>query len=75
LATVIARMLADGARTHGSAHGVILLSGPHDNDTVKLDAPVVNDTTTQAGRTWAWTLGQRYTTLEQLRAANRTSQL
>ncbi len=76
MATVISRVLEDGARSDGDAHGVMLLS-PHDGtDTVQLTAPIDNDTKTASGRSWAWTLGQRYTQLARLTAGiTRTSQL
>jgi hypothetical protein len=76
LADLIDQVLTDGARVEGDAHGVMLLSAPDDVDTVQLHAPIVNDTKTEAGRPWAWTLGQRYTRLERLRSGiTRTSQL
>ncbi|TCC48051.1 hypothetical protein E0H73_42995 [Kribbella pittospori] len=76
LADLIEQVLAAGARIEGDSHGVMLLSGPSDNDTVHLDAPIVNDTKTEAGKPWAWTLGQRYTRLDRLRSGvSRTSQL
>ena len=76
LADLIDRVLTDRARVEGDSHGVMLLSGPDDGDTVRLHAPIVNDTTTEAGRPWAWTLSQRYTRLDRLRSGvTRTSQL
>jgi hypothetical protein len=76
LATIIRRMLADGVRSEGDSHGVMVLSPQGDAQTVHLAAPIANDTKTEAGRTWAWTLGQRYTRLERLQSgATRTSQL
>jgi hypothetical protein len=75
-ADLIDRALTDGVRVEGNSHGVMLLSGPSGADTVQLDAPIVNDTKTAAGRTWAWTLSQRYTRLDRLRSGvTRTSQL
>jgi hypothetical protein len=54
----------------------MLLTSQDDDQTVHLTAPIANDTKTEAGKTWAWTLGQRYTSLERLqRGAARTSQL
>jgi hypothetical protein len=63
------------AREEGDSFGIVLLSGPDDEDTVRLDRPVVNDTTSVSGKPWAWTLGQRYTRLERLRTASATSEL
>lgn len=76
LATVIRRMLADGVRSEGGTHGVMLLTPQEDDQTVHLTAPITNDTKTESGKTWAWTLGQRYTSVERLQSgATRTSQL
>jgi hypothetical protein len=76
LADLIDQLLTDGARVEGDAHGVMLLSAPDNGDTTRLQAPIVNDTKTEAGRPWAWTLSQRYTRLDRLRSGvTRTSQL
>ena len=61
-------MLEGGHRTPGESHGVMLLSPVDDLATVRLSEPVLNDTVTSTGRTWAWTLGQRYTQLDRLHA-------
>ena len=76
LAQLITAVLDDGARDEGDAHAVMLLSRPDDPDTVRLTAPIVNDTVTAAGKPWGWTLGQRYTQIERLQdGVTRTSQL
>jgi hypothetical protein len=76
LATAISRFIADGSREEGSSHGVVVLSGPDDADTVQLYAPIVNDTVTANGRNWAWTLSQRYTRRSRLTSGTkRTSEL
>jgi hypothetical protein len=50
--------------------------GPADAETVLLDHPILNDTKAASGRTWAWTLSQRYTSIERLRSGARfTSEL
>jgi len=73
LAALIDRMLDDGARTLGQELKVMLLEPP---DYARiLDHPIDNDTTNVSGRPWAWTLGQRYTSLEKLRRARYTSDL
>jgi hypothetical protein len=75
LADLIDHQLDIEVRADGSSYGVLLLSGPDDlSDTVSLVAPIKNDTTAN-GRNWAWTLGQRYTSLEKLRNAVTTSDL
>jgi hypothetical protein len=75
MADVIEKVIAAGKRTAGESHGVFLLSGPSDPETVKLAAHVTNDTTDASGKPWAWTLGQRYTGLDKLRSAAHTSDL
>lgn len=76
VARLIEHLIAQDARTAGEHYGIILLSGPDSPDTVVLDHPIVNDSRTASGRVWAWTLGQRYTSIERLRSgAHRTSEL
>jgi hypothetical protein len=56
--------------------GIILLSRPDARETVKLAQPIANDTVTEAGRPWPWTIGQRYTSLGKLTSgAKYTSEL
>lgn len=64
-----------GRRTEGSVHDVVLLTAPDDPETVDLGDPIVNDVTAASGRPWAWTLSQRYSRLDRLRTARRTSEL
>jgi hypothetical protein len=63
---VIQALLADGTREEGKQYQVFLLSGPEDRDTVRLAQPIANDTLTASGRSWAWTMGQRYVSLASL---------
>lgn len=72
---LIETLLEKKLRSHGETYGVVLLSGPDDPATVVLDKPIVNDIKSASGRTWAWTLGQRYTSLQRLRSACFTSDL
>lgn len=67
-AKVIRKALADGGRTEGDSHMLVLLTPINHPDTVKLKDPIENDTTTQTGRRWAWVMGQRYTTLDKLKS-------
>ena len=62
-------------RKEGLAYKVIILSDPDSAETIKLDAPVVNDLVSKSGRTAAFTQNQRYVSLEKLRTAKRTSDL
>jgi hypothetical protein len=75
LADLIEQLLIAGNRVAGESYGILLLSGPDDAETVQLDQPVVNDTKTASGRTWAWTLSQRYTGVDKLRRVRFTSEL
>lgn len=76
LADVIEDFVSRGARDDGASYGVMLLSGPEDEDTVHLSAPIVNDTVASTGRGWAWTMHQRYTSLSKLTSgAEFTSEL
>lgn len=77
VAEAIKMLLGTGARTEGSDYGVFILSRREDPETVLLDAPIVNDTVAASGRTWAWTMGQRYTSLAKLTkpGVTKTSQL
>jgi hypothetical protein len=63
---VIETLLDDGPREEGKQYQVFLLSGPEDPDTVRLTQPITNDTVTESGRPWAWTMGQRYVSLAEL---------
>lgn len=76
LADLIETLLVRGGRDEGERYGVMLLSGMDDPETVRLSAPIINDTTASTGRGWAWTMGQRYTQLNRLTSGvTRTSEL
>lgn len=66
MANLIEALITRGDRPVGESYGVFLLSGPDDDDTQRLDQPVLNDTTTDSGKPWAWTLSQRYTSFAKL---------
>lgn len=61
LATLIERLLGTGLRVPGQQYQVFLLSPVDDPQTLLLAHPIRNTTTDYKGRTWAWTMGQRYT--------------
>lgn len=75
LGAVVDAMLDRGARQEGSQYKVILLTPPEDPETIRLTAPVVNDLTSETGRSIAFTQGQRYASLSRLRSARTTSDL
>lgn len=68
LAAVIDASLAHRTRTEGGTYAVLLLSEPTAAETVQLDRRVHDDATTPSGRRTPWTVSQRYTHLERLRA-------
>jgi hypothetical protein len=68
IAQVIESTLAAGTRDVGQQYQIFLLSGPDQPETVQLSQPIINDTLSAAGKPWAWTLGQRYTSLAKLTA-------
>jgi hypothetical protein len=72
VAGAIEALLSTGARQEGSEYGVFVLSEPEASETVRLEAPIGNDTTAASGRPWAWTMGQRYVSLSRLtRSGNK----
>lgn len=77
VAEAIETLLSLGARTEGNEYGVFILSAAEDVATVKLESPIANDTAAKSGRAWAWTMGQRYTSLAKLTRAgvSKTSDL
>ncbi|MCC6831908.1 MAG: hypothetical protein IT200_11235 [Thermoleophilia bacterium] len=66
VADAIVAFLSSGRRTEGNDYGVFVLSNRDDPGTVVLESVVVNDTVAASGRPWAWTMGQRYTSLARL---------
>lgn len=54
---------------------VFRLSAPEDPSTARLATVVRNDITTESGRPWAFTLGQRYVSMARLAKATKTSEL
>ncbi|MDZ4658980.1 MAG: hypothetical protein SH868_15495 [Bythopirellula sp.] len=75
LNALIQRLLVETPRrVRGQANKVIFLSAPDSPDTIALANPVLNDLK-KNGRTIAFTQSQRYTSLERLRLAKKTSEL
>ena len=76
LADLIEHLLAAGTRIEGESYGVFLLTGPGEDGTLTLERPIANDMTTAAGKPWAWTLSQRYTSSDRLQEdIHHTSEL
>ncbi|MDI9431361.1 MAG: hypothetical protein QM570_06550 [Planctomycetota bacterium] len=62
-------------RTENREYKVVLLTPPDDDRTVRLDKPVQNDLQSASGRITAFTQGQRYVRLSELKKAQKTSDL
>jgi hypothetical protein len=75
LGRAIDRLLDLALREPGVEYQVFLLTGPDDPQTICLDEPIVNDLLSASGRRSAFTQGQRYVKLDNLRRAKRTSDL
>jgi hypothetical protein len=66
IADAIEASLDGGTRSAGQPYRVFILSHADDSDTVPLEGPIKNTTKTVSGRTFAWTMSQRYTRLSAL---------
>ena len=76
LATLIPLLLDTSPRVPGQQYQVFLLSSADDEQTLRLAQPIKNTKTDFKGKTWAWTMGQRYTHAGVLeRNPNTTSEL
>jgi len=76
LADLIDDLLGGGSRTETESYDVLLLTGADDPQTVRLQASITNDTVTESGKPWGWTLSRRYTSLDKLTSGiTRTSEL
>ncbi|WP_442484206.1 hypothetical protein [Aeoliella sp. SH292] len=69
------QLLEHSTRQKGSHFDVMFLSAPDSDDTVKLARPILNDIRAASGRPWAYTMSQRYVTLQALAKASTTSDL
>lgn len=72
---IVERMLDEGSREEGQFFKIVFLSSPESDETLQLSKPIINDLKVASGRTWAFTLSQRYTQVEKLKKANRTTDL
>ena len=69
------RLLEAGPRTEGKRYKVVFLSAPDSLETIKLPRAIPNDKKSHSGKGTAFTMGQRYVSLEALLAAKTTSDL
>ncbi len=58
--------LNDGRREEAKTYQVFVLSQPAEGVTLHLEAPIVNAATDRNGKSIAWTMGQRYTSVRAL---------
>ena len=66
----------DEVHRFGQALKVLFLSGPEEDETVKLERAIINDKRDKNGKPTPFTFGQpRYVTLESLKRASTTSEL
>lgn len=75
LGALVDHLVETGKRPEGSSLKVVFLSPPDSGDTEKLDAPIPNDKKSKTGKPTAFTMGQRYVSLERLKTAKTTSDL
>jgi len=76
LKVLIERLLIETPRREkGQANKIMFLSAPTSPETVVLSGPIKNDLVAESGKTIAYTQFQRYTSLERLRMAKKTSEL
>lgn len=74
LLALVARLETDRPDSRwGEEAKVLLLSAPDDDGTLRLPAPVVNDSVSAEGKPVAFVQGQRYVKLERLKAAPGTT--
>lgn len=75
LGALVDHLVETGKRPEGGSFKVLLLSSPDSPDTVHLRAPIPNDKKSKTGKPTAFTMGQRYVSLEALKDAKTTSGL
>jgi hypothetical protein len=72
---LVNRLLDERRRIEGKHYKVVLLSAPNAPETIKLSKPIPNDKKSKSGKGTAFTMGQRYVSLEALKSAKTTSDL
>jgi hypothetical protein len=77
LANLLREIVRIKTRLPGQRNQIVLLSGPEDAETIKLPGPIKNDMKSkqQPDITVAFTMGQRYVSLANLKKAKTTSGL
>lgn len=75
LGKLVERLIREGRREEGELYKVLLLSAPDSPDTLRLPAPILNNSVAKSGKPIAYTMGQRYANSERLLHAKTTSDL
>ena len=75
LARLVEYLLDHELRAEGHVYKVVLLTPPEDSRTVHLEKPIGNDLQSARGRITAFTQNQRYVRLNELKRAQKTSDL
>ncbi len=73
IGALITELLDDSPRLVGEAYQVFLLSPQEDGRTLLLPSEIRNTTRDSRGKTWAWTLSQRYTSAAALMSGVETT--
>lgn len=75
LGQLVDQLVKAKLRQEGAVHNVFLLSPPDSPETVKLEKEIRNDKKSKSGKNAAFTMGQRYVSLDALKGATTTSDL
>jgi hypothetical protein len=78
LGELVDKLIGDRSRSKkelGHRYKVFLLSAPDDKRTLRLDEPIRNDVKSKSGQPTAFTMGQRYVSIEKLLKARTTRDL
>jgi hypothetical protein len=75
LGKLVNRLIDERRRRENGRFKVLLLTAPDSEDTIKLDTPIPNNKVSKTGKNTAFTMGQRYVSIEKLRVAKSTSEL
>jgi hypothetical protein len=75
LGKLVNRLIDERRRRENCRFKVLLLTAPDSEDTIKLDTPIPNNKVSKTGKNTAFTMGQRYVSIEKLSVAKSTSEL
>jgi len=72
---VVKKSIGSSSHKAGESHKVLLLTGPEEKETICINKEIPNDSVDKNGAPIAFVLKQRYTSLEKLLIAKKTSEL